>query len=235
MNKTAIIRCLWGQLDGPRYDKIRKDVDRAISLDAGLDYIAYVMGKDNYDYLKSKGVKCVLVDSNPTRKYKYMWKHKLDFYAAAMSDFDEIVYLDWDCNPLRPIPNDFWDTLRKRDPIQGCLYRWKSGQPCPWRPQHYLINNGFLYFGNKNIPKEIISLYDKLPPEHKWKKNDEFVTSYYIDLITHGWQGLDYWRSHYEPDVCKHYSGTFRSKKIDPVFMHYKTVLDDGVYTVYDT
>lgn len=233
MSNHAFIRGLWGELDGPRYNKIFKDVERAIEIDKNLDTVTYVMGQKNYDYLTSNGLNCVLLNKNPVGYHKYMWRHKLDIYAAAMSDFNEIIYLDWDCNLINTIPPNFWNTLELKEPIQGCLYKWSSGKPCPWRKEKYLINNGFLYFCDKSIPQDIIKLYDSLPHEHKWRKNDEFVTSYYIDNLTGGWKGLDYWLQHYEPTCCYYSKGIFKKSKVNPIFQHYKTSLSEtGEYSV---
>ena len=232
MSNHAFVRGLWGELNGPRYNKIFKDVERAIKIDKNLDTITYVMGQNNYDFLTSKGLKCVLINKNPVGCHKYIWRHKLDIYAAAMSDFKEIVYLDWDCNLIKDIPLNFWNILESKEPIQGCLYRWKSVNVCPWRKEQYIINNGFLYFGDKNIPKEIIKLYDSFPNKHIWRRNDESVTSYYIDLLTNGWKDLVYWQKHYEPECCYYSKGIFRKTKVNPVFHHYKTILKDGIYSV---
>ena len=50
-----------------------------------------------------------------------------------MIEYDEIVLLDWDTVQIKPIPEDFWDVLAQKAPIQAVLrvyFRLKATQ---WR------------------------------------------------------------------------------------------------------
>jgi hypothetical protein len=146
-----------------------------------------------------------------------MWRYKLDVYKYAMQDFDEIVYLDWDCNLIANLNENFWDDLGKKDVIQGCLYRWRKAV-CKWRDirhdQSYIINNGFLYIRDKTIPQNIINEWEK-----RKTKNDEEITSFYIDKVAGGWKGETFWKEHFEPECCQLLIAPVFQKS-NPVFRH---------------
>ena len=68
---------------------------------------------------------------------------------------------------------------------------------------------------DKSIPQEIINEWNK-----RKTKNDEEVTSLYIDGLTGGWKGKDFWREKFEPESCQLLlSPVF--KKENAVFKHF--------------
>lgn len=212
---NSIIRCLWGNSK-----KIEEDVD--IALEDDIPFICYTFGVSNHQLLLSKGVKSVLVNSNPLLYYRkgfryQSFKYKLDIIKYAMSDFGEILYLDWDCNLIDGY-KDVWQELRQKKEIQGCLYWWDS-KVCNWRinkyRQHFLINTGFLYIRDKKLPDQFLKEWDKV---RHW--NDEISIMKVIDDI-YGYQGKRYWLKYFEPLMCQLYINPVFKKK-DPVFTHCK-------------
>lgn len=198
--KKGFARGLWG--NSP---KIKEDIDIAIQKDIsrGLEFICYTFGEENHNLLLRKNIKSVLVEKRPNiyHERKHTWRYKLDIYKFAMQELDEMVYLDWDCNLVSDLSKNFWEDLSKKESIQGCLYRWKRAV-CAWRKerrdQSYIINNGFLYMRDKSIPQKIIDEWDK-----RKTRNDEEITSFYIDGMIGWWKGEAYWMEHFEPECCQ--------------------------------
>lgn len=199
MGSKGFIRGIWGN-----NKRIMGDIAVAIKMDVPnkLDFICYTWGEDNHKTLLSQNIKSVLINKNshvyPTPRGMVNFRYKLDLFEFGLRDFDEIVYLDWDCNMVKDIGEDFWTELNKKDIIQGCLYRWKR-PVCPWREtrhdQSYIINNGFLYLRDKSTPKHLVFQWNKMQ-----SMNDEVPTSFYIDELMGGWKGETYWREHYEAE-----------------------------------
>jgi hypothetical protein len=198
--KKGFVRGLWG--NSP---KVKAEIDSAIQRDIsrGLDFVCYTFGEDNHNLLLSKNIKSILVEKKPSiyNERKHTWRYKLDVYKFAMQDLDEMVYLDWDCNLVCNLNENFWTDLSKKEPIQGCLYRWKRAVAL-WRKlrwdQSYIINNGFLYMRDKTIPQNLIDEWNK-----RQTRNDEEITAFHIDKMTGEWKGESFWREHFEPESCQ--------------------------------
>jgi len=226
--KNRLIRGIWGDVskNGIRNGKMRKDID-AIKINpycANDSFTVYIFGKDNYDLLKSEGFDCKLIDSEPV-KYDMttqLYRHKLDIVYEAIKDFNEIVFLDWDCVPTAELPSDFWEVMLKKAPFQANLFQYRT-KKCLWRKEdcRKVCNGGFLYLRDPQIAKDFIDNYEELS---KWvkkqKKNresqgkklrfreealmfdDEPAISKWIDDYSGGWKGIeDYW-NRFEPEFC---------------------------------
>ena len=93
----------------------------------------YIIGKNNLEYLKSKGFENLHLICDKPFKYdpiRRTWWQKLEVLKYAMEDFDEIVYLDWDTYLAREIPDNFWDSLGKKDIFQACLRKYACKKLC---------------------------------------------------------------------------------------------------------
>jgi len=214
--KRAFIRALWGSNDvsqdegwitpSKRYERMDLDIKLVLSEEYQHPFRVYVFGKENYEYIKSKGIEdCVMVNEEPVvwDLQKEFWRHKLDILRYAMEEdgYDEIVYLDWDCILVKEMPDDFWKILGKKEKIQANLQFYKR-RKCLWRKGDHrkTSNGGFLYIRDRNVPSELIEVWEGFDEQTKFW--DEISISKYIDNCMGGWKGIDeYWKL-YEPEVC---------------------------------
>jgi len=236
----TFIRTLWGTPDtcydegwvnaSSRRTRLDDDIEMILKHPNTVPFITYVLGKKNYDYLKSLGVKDVVllgkepVLYNPQTEF---WRHKLDILKAAMVDHDEIVYLDWDCIPVKPLFNDFWERLGKKREIQ-CNLQFYRRRKCLWRTVDLrkTCNGGFLYIRGKDIPQKLIDTWNNFNADCKFW--DETAISKLTDDMSGGWQGIDYYWNNFEPTVCNLTDSKNRSAFTDEqiaskdiCFMHY--------------
>jgi len=224
----SLVRGVWGDinLSGIRDGKIRKDID-AIKCNPNCsinDFVVYVFGKENYDLLVDEGFICKLISDKPVLydMKERLYRHKLDILKSAMSDFDEIVFLDWDCVPIKPLPNNFWTVLNNKAPFQANLFQYRT-KKCLWRNVDWrkVCNGGFLYLRENNIADDFIKNYNELSlfvenimatrkvtfDELRFREkallfDDEPAFSKWIDDYSGGWKGEDHYWNNFEPDFC---------------------------------
>jgi hypothetical protein len=214
--KRGFIRALWGTSDekydegwttpSKRYGRMADDIRMIIEHENTQPFRTYIFGQANYDMAVDLGVQdCVLINEAPFiyDLQKEFWKHKLDIFQYAMEEdgFDEVVYMDWDCVPVKPLFDDFWDILGRKESIQ-CNLQFYRRRKCLWRTEEWrkTANGGFVYMRDKTIPSKLQSTWETMPAEMKFW--DEVIISKYIDDIMGGWQGIEaYWKLH-EPMVC---------------------------------
>ena len=185
--------------------------------------------KQTFDHLKSLGVeglKLVSKDPFAFNLSKHQYRHKIEIYKIAMEDYDEIVYIDWDCVTRRKIPDDFWEQMGKKEYCQANLQQYKRVK-CRWRKgidTRKLPNGGFLYIRDKKFPDEIIDCW-----ENKVKTNsDEPAIARAMDDRSGGWIGMDkYWELH-EPIYCNLWNFSayrkerLKQKKPNVCFIHHQ-------------
>lgn len=219
--KRGYIRCLWGD-DGTQYDegwikpserriKMDREIKIAINNPNTVPFSIYVFGKRNYEHLmelklQEMGIPCILLDDNPWLydPQKEFWKHKLDILHHVMNHdgYDELIYLDWDCVPIKPVPETIWDQLHTKTAIQANLQFYRR-RKCHWRGDldtRKVSNGGFLYIGNKLITDKLLEVWKNMPVEMKFW--DEVCISKLTDEIVGGWKGLDVYWDYFEPEVC---------------------------------
>lgn len=224
--KRTFVRGIWGDIttNGLRDGKIRKDIDAIKANQYNEDFVVYVFGTETYEMLTAEGFDCRLIDESPVRydMKKQLYRHKLDIVDEAMEDFDEIVFLDWDCVPTAPLPDDFWDSMGKKAPFQANLFQYRT-KKCLWRKEDLrkVCNGGFLYLRDKQISEAFINNYNELSEwvdkqrvarEAQGKKlrfreealifDDEPAITKWIDDDMGGWKGVDDYWDKYEPDFC---------------------------------
>jgi hypothetical protein len=205
--KNGFIRALWGiHGEEHRFLKRRDRVDKNIlNISRSLfnsQFVSYVLGEENYRFLKYFGFNCVLVDKEPYLfdpiKHKYRNKLEIIKYAMENDKYDEIVYLDWDCVPLKMMDDNFWNILRKKEKIQANLQIYKR-RKVKWREDKRKVpNGGFIYIRDKTIPSEVIKLWEELGKED----NDEPAWAKYIDNYCGTWIGIEKYWNLFEPMVC---------------------------------
>lgn len=224
----SFIRGVWGDinLSGIRGGKIRKDIDaiKANPYCSITDFVVYVFGKENYDLLKSEGFVCKLISEESVvyDMKERLYRHKLDILKSAMEDFDEIVFLDWDCVPIKPLPHDFWGKLNNKAPFQANLFQYRT-KKCLWRNADWrkVCNGGFLYLRDKKIADDFIDNYNNLSllvdnimatrkitfDDLRFREkalifDDEPSFSKWIDDYSDGWKGEEHYWDNFEPDFC---------------------------------
>ncbi|MFA5314301.1 MAG: hypothetical protein WC375_13455 [Methanomassiliicoccales archaeon] len=232
------VRALWGIHDHQnrrlytRRTKLDDDITLLQHAKYNEPFVVYVFGTENAEYMKKLGFQYRLLDPNPIvwDMDTQQFRHKLEVLKAAMEEFDEIMFLDWDQLPIKPLPPTFWETLKKKSDIQAVL-RIYHRTKVSWRntDRRKIPCGSFLYIGNKSIPSELINIW-----ENQLNKcwSEEVVIAKYIDNLSGGWKGLDYYWDHFEPDFFVLLQGQVfpqeRLKTKDICFDHFHYVnVDD--------
>jgi hypothetical protein len=214
--KRAFVRGLWGIYD----DQGRKSYQRRQKLDNDIrmvklnkhapHHITYVFGKDNQRYLEERGMETRLVDDRPIiwDMDNEQFRHKLEVLYQALQEFDEIVFLDWDCTECKPIPPDFWSRLAEKEPIQAVLRQYHR-KKAYWRSidARKIPEASFVYIRDKQIGADLNKTWEEMG--RPW--SEEIVMAKYMDERLGGWQGLDHYWEHYNPFFC-----TYGNCKIPP-------------------
>lgn len=232
MSKRAIIRGLWGEYDPSsrilaRRARIEKNINAMLQSKYQFPYRTYVFGKDNLKILNELNVKdTVLLHENPHQfdAIKYVYRHKLELikYAMEIDDYDEIVYMDWDCVPQYDLPPTFWEDLNKKDVFQANLMMYHKIK-CPWREQDQrkVPNGGFLYIRDKSLPQKAIDYWNTMPQD-----NDEPAWAKVTEELMGGWKGIEEYWDRFEPMCCDlHRSSPFAPEflaKKNKLFIHYQ-------------
>ena len=199
------IRTLWGIYDNTRrFYRRRQKMDDDIKLllmnKFNQPFRTYVFGEDNLKFLQDRGVQdCVLVDKHP-----YIWdmdtqqfRHKLEAFKLGMQDFDKVVFLDWDCHPIKPLPGNFWEVLGDKQPLQAILRSYRNVK-ATWRKddQRKIPCASFVYIRDKQIPHALISMWEELG----CPMSEEIPMMCYMEKMAGGWHGIsEYWNT-FEPD-----------------------------------
>jgi hypothetical protein len=130
--------------------------------------------------------------------------------------------MDWDVIPQKPLPDDFWEVLGKKEAFQGCLQLYHR-RKATWRKEDMrkIPNGGFLYIRDKEIPHKIIKVWETMrgpsaePPMAK-----------FTDEWTGGWKGKETYWDLFEPDFCNLHKmsahGKEKIKEKNLCFIHYQ-------------
>ena len=238
MSKKGIIRVIYGDVSGDGHGESRlranldKDIDRALSNEDIGDFTTYVFGINNLKVLEEKGLNCVLVDERPRVLERRHYCNKIIALDRAMEDFDEILYLDWDTIPTKPLPDNFWDVLRSKDVIQCPLYKCTRGVNA-WRtgriPPKLLSGTYFVYIRDRSVlelPLAWATHQIELPKPFGPKWADETYFSRYIDSLMDSWDSphVDVYKKEYlprfEPLLCWHRFSIFKDMMENMCFKH---------------
>lgn len=203
--KKSFVRGIWGVYDidkklGRAYSR-RAKIDNDILL-AKLNPYApkckvYIFGEDNFRRVTDMGFDTVLVDKKPIcwDMIKEQYRHKIEIWRAGLQDFDEIVFLDWDCVPCAQVPVDFWDVLGAGQKIRTTIYMYvkkrlftRKGDP------RKLSASTFVYIRGKEVVDNIIATWERIG--RPWQ--EEVALSQYIDDLNGGWKGVEDYREKFE-------------------------------------
>jgi len=203
--RRAFIRGLWGIQDHQerRFYKRRSKIDGDIELLKHCKYnepfMTYVFGEENFRFLKSQGFRAKLIDKEPIvwDMDKKQFRHKLEVIRRGLQDYDEVVFLDWDQLPVTKLPEDFWEVMGQKEPIQAIL-RMYHRRKAEWRKseQRQIPCASFVYVRGKEVGEDLVNLWSEMG--EPW--SEETVIAKYMDDRIGGWKGADeYWKL-YEPD-----------------------------------
>jgi len=199
----------------------------------------YVFGRNNLELVKDLGSDAVMLDEQPLHNWLglpldpqpcgqifhglRMWIHKLDIIYHALSDYDEVTWIDFDVLPNQDIPADYWDRMRQDKPFQMGMCRLR--QPiCYWRQDsvfsplgiHYRPHGGFIYCRDRQIIWELMSICLAIP-----KLDDEEAAALWCDMKIGpvNSQSIQRWKDEgYEPYCYRHRAQVFAPEKV--VFYH---------------
>jgi len=226
--KRAFIRGLWGifsrenRVVERRY-KMEYDINKTLKNPFTAPFVTYIFGEENYNHLRDRFSMDNLVlldkDPHPYDLSSNQYRHKLDILKIAMEDYDEIVFIDWDCHAKKALPNDFWEVMGKKEYCQANLQQYKR-RKCFWRGKkdtRKLPNAGFLYIRDKTFPDEIIECWEKKPGN-----SAEPPLARAMDRRSGGWMGQEkYWELH-EPEFCNLWKySSYTKKEINSKRVHF--------------
>jgi hypothetical protein len=206
--KRAFIRALWGDNTHSRREKVNKEVNLIMGNKNTVPFTTYIFGRENYNFfvsmgLNKNGYKCVLINENPVvwDLTKEFWRHKLDIFKSAMEDYDEIIYLDFDCVPISPVFENIWDKLGEKESIQANLQFYRN-KKCFWRNSDFrkTSNGGFVYMRDNGIPDKLIKIWNGFDLKNRFW--DEVCISKLTDDMVGGWNGIEKYWDLFEPEVC---------------------------------
>jgi hypothetical protein len=249
--KRTFVRALWGNIFTPdnlasRGTKVKMDISNHLNQSSTFPMVVYTFGELNHKNLLDMGVHSRLISKEASiwNMETELYRHKLEVFKYAMDDFDEIVYLDWDCVPTKKIPIDFWDMLNKKESFQANLFQYLT-KKCLWREddQRKVTNGGFVYIREKQITNLFIQYWNDFKEwttkqkESRSKKgkdlrfrekclifDDEPSMSKYVDEYLGKWQGEQIYWNLFEPEVCNLRKKSVYSKDLndskDACFMH---------------
>jgi len=185
-----------------RWNKIKENIKCCLEMPHITPFVTYVFGSNNYEYLTNLGLECRLINELPYCFREY--RHKLEVFKYAMKEFDEVVFLDWDTKPTKPLPLNFWDKLNEKEVFQASLWAYrhpKITHRSNAKDNRFCPASGFVYMRDKCIPDKLIKHWENA--SNQWSAEPPFALL--TDEMTNGWKGLDkYWKL-FEPECysCK--------------------------------
>lgn len=93
------------------------------------------------------------------------WRHKLEIIRRAVKEHGEVVWLDWDCWMMKPLPDDFWETMRKGKTFQASLLKF-TRRVLPWRRDANAVcspHGAFIYCRDYEIADRMMELSREFP------------------------------------------------------------------------
>jgi hypothetical protein len=173
MPKIKFIRSFWGNLNNFN-QRHRIEINNA-SKNKDLNEMVYVWGDKNSNYIKSLGFEVTKMSDNETEYGSdflydsdvYMI-HKLVAIKKGLSQFNKVIFLDWDCNQIKKIDSLFFKLIERQDlGIQMPLYSY---------PKKY---KEIIFKEWKEIPdkeREYVTKQDEYLKKHHYVLNNDFIT-----------------------------------------------------------
>ena len=204
---------LWGRLS-----KVDADVKLYLLNPYSPKTVVYCFGTDNEHRMQDLGFETRLIDPKP-----YVWdmeteqyRHKMEAWKQAADEFDAVTFLDWDTINLKPVPQDYWDTMAKGNRIQCPIYQYHLKRVARKGDERKVSTASYLYLRGKDIMPEMIKTWEQMGKPLK----EEYALTKYIDDQDGGWKGIQGYRKH-DPiyyTMTPLYPDKDRSKQ---VFGHY--------------
>jgi len=201
-----------------RYNKMHSDIEE-LKKRPYHDFTAITFGDKNTFLANENGFKCCQCWDAP---YKYdplkeTYIHKLYAIQFAFEKYGEdVLYLDWDCLPIRPF-ND--SEFKWNSKITANLQTYRNGGKAYWRKDsNVLLNGGFLHIDNPDIIDGIMRLYEQEKSEGHAVHNDEPILMKWVENH-YGWDRAK-WEEMFEAKQCRlNRMGVYPNK--DAFFVHY--------------
>jgi len=197
---NSFINGLWGIYSNKshwwtRLPKCEKDIRFHQLNPYSPKTVVYIFGEENYKRTEDLGFVCKLIDKKPIiwDMEKEQYRHKMEIWKVGLQDFDSVVFLDWDCIPLKPIPNDFWDVMNQGEPIKTPIFMYhRKHVNRPPDDNRKVSSASFVYIRGKEHADKMIKLWEETG--RPWK--EEVTLSHYIDTLSGGWKGVENYRKH---------------------------------------
>jgi len=184
-----IIRILWGD-----FERYSSQIINAKKYD--LNEKVFVWGKNNYQKLTSLGYDCHLINEQP---YDYeiadnhtfisygSLTHKILGLKTALELYSEVLFLDWDCIPIKPLDDNFYEQIKsKNSSLQVPLYCYPKYTFEVLKSQaNDEVMNKFFDVLNENVSKYSHILEDSfvLPNTGFFYCNDVEIIDELLDII----------------------------------------------------
>ena len=166
-NKIPVVRALWGNQ--------QRTVKEVFPKPLFKNETVITWGSSNKLYLESLGYDVKLLSPYETDpQYNSIhnhYMHKLEAIRVAGLLYSEYIFLDWDCFPLRPFDDAFYNYLRQGNEVQVPLYAYPNKEGL-----------GIIDMIDEHTPWEPLPLTDNLR---------EYVISHEQQLRKYSWEHDD--------------------------------------------
>ena len=208
--RSAFIRGLWGvphpeaptRLARSRW-AIVPEIQQWKKCLSSVPFKTYAFGLENVELLSSIGIQANVLSEKPEMwdNIKECFRHKIEIIRCALKEYDEVVWLDWDCYPIAPLPDNFWSRIAEGQPYKACLK--KLGRPhCMWRDtrdnQLYIPSGGFIYMRGLDMAEKLVKHWEEIGGPD----NDEYAMAKLGDVLSGGWNGPREYCLMFEPFCC---------------------------------
>jgi len=236
------IRSFWGDLSHHNNRHIH-EINK-IANSKRLNEIVYVWGIENYEFITSLGFETIKMSDNPTqfgedylKNTSTFFTHKFEALRRGLMEYDEVIFLDWDCQQIKDIDDIFYTKLKinenkiqfpfysfPNDYLEIVLREWKD---IPENDREYLIrqsesiqsnnfklnddniipNASFIYCNDYNI---IVKLMEMNFRRKDFIFSEETVLMEYVKEVCHTIEDAI---KIFEPLVCDAKNNDFFNQK----------------------
>jgi hypothetical protein len=254
------IRAFWGNI---KVDKEKYITEIRHAGKSRVDELVYVWGDDNYNILTSFGYQCHKMSSEPfeygddlSELASAFFMHKIQAIRRGIEMFGEVIFLDWDCWPIKQIDDEFFKNLKNQNkrlqiplysfPKEGYLEEvFKRWPKIPEKYKKVAINHyenvkmGFYDFGNNMVIPctcfvycSDITYFDEYMEVYENNKSMYSEECLWYLLLKNKCETLDEYIKTYEPLVCnaKHNSH-FNQKDL---YDYMGTIIQKDLYYIHD-
>jgi len=202
---NRFVHCLWGippthpdYKDNhwfSRLSKVGDDIKLYMANPYSPETTVYIFGQENYKRMIDLGFECKLLDKRPYvfDMEKSQYTHKIVCWQEATIDFDSMVFLDWDCVPLKPIHTYFWDRMNEGSEIKAPIYIYHRKRVYrPPNDHRKVCSASFVYIKGHKHADGIMKTWIEMGKP--WK--EEEPETKYIDSLSGGWKDVENYKQH---------------------------------------